>query len=106
MLILCNRCNNTTDARLNKKTGKVICMNCSEEITAVTPQTINALRNMREYLEESKQSFAFQCDKCKERKQGLVARDGVKVVCGTCGEEMQVSSLMRQTMKDLGYYQS
>lgn len=106
MLILCNKCNNTTDARLNKKTEKVICMKCGEEITAVTPQTVNALKNMKEYLEEGKQSFTFQCNKCKERKPGLVTYDGTKVVCASCGEEMQVSLFMKQTMKDLGYCQS
>lgn len=105
MLMLCNRCNQTTDARLNKKTNKVICTNCGEEITAITSQTVKALRAMKEYVEEKKQSFSFQCNKCGDRKQGVVLADGSKVVCTVCGEELNVSPLMRQSMKDLGYYQ-
>lgn len=102
MLVLCDKCNRTTDARVNKKTGEPICMECGGVITKITAQAVNAMKNLREYLEEGKQSFSFPCSKCKERRAGLVTMAGDKVVCQVCGEEMNVSPFMRETMKIQG----
>jgi ribosomal protein L34E len=100
MLILCDKCNQTTDAKINKKTGKPICADCGEVIERITSFAINAMKNNREYVEDMKQSFAFPCQKCAERRQGLVSQAKNEVVCSVCGEPMKVSPFMRETMKD------
>jgi len=102
MLILCDKCNKTTDAKINKKTDQPICMDCGEVIEKITKFAVNAMKNNREYYEESKQSFTFPCPKCNERRQGLVAQSGNRVVCSVCSEEMNVSPFMRETMKHQG----
>ena len=104
MLILCDKCNQTTDARINKKTGKPICSDCGEVIERITPQAVNAMKNLRQYVEDEKQSFAFACQKCAECRQGLVSREKDVVVCSVCGEILNVSPFMRETMKNRGLF--
>lgn len=104
MLVLCDKCNQTTDAKIDKTSELPLCSDCGEVIEKITPFAINAMKSNREYVDKGKQSFAFPCHKCNERRQGLVAQDGESVVCTGCGEALNVSPFMRQTMKGLGLF--
>lgn len=104
MLILCDKCNKTTDAKLRKETEVVICGDCGQQIENITQFIVNAMRTNREFIEEKKQSFSFPCKSCGQRQSGLVTLDGKQVVCSVCEEELQVSPFMRLTMKNLGLH--
>jgi hypothetical protein len=104
MLILCDKCNQTTDAKLDKATEVPLCSDCGEVIEKITPFAVNAMKSNREFVDKGKQSFSFPCQTCSERRQGLVAQDGNSVVCTGCGEDLGVSPFMRQTMKRLGLF--
>ncbi len=104
MLILCDKCNKTTDAKLRKETELVICSDCGQQIENVTSFIVNAMRSSREFIEEKKQSFSFPCKPCAMRTSGLVTLDGKQVICTECGGELGVSPFMRLTMKNLGLY--
>lgn len=104
MLVLCDKCNQTTDARVDKKSGLPMCSDCGEVIEKITPQAVNAMKNMHEFVDKGKQSFSFPCQKCNERRQGLVTQDGKSVICSACGETLNVSPFMRETMKNQGMF--
>jgi len=112
MLVLCSECNQQAEAKLRIKKdadGKVVsevpvCMNCKEIITKISPFALQAMKSTRDFMEDKKESFAFMCNKCQERRPGLVTRDGKKVVCSKCGAEIIVAPFMRLTLKNLGKF--
>lgn len=104
MLVLCDKCNQTTDAKLDKTIELPVCSDCGEVIEQITKFAVNAMKTNREYIDKGKQSFSFPCQTCNERRQGLVTQDGLEVVCTGCGNVLGVSPFMRQTMKQLGLY--
>lgn len=102
MLGFCTECNQQVDLKIDKKTDQVVCMNCRAN-PKVTSQIIQAMKNNREYLEETKASFGFRCSTCKEIQPAVSNRDGTSALCTKCGSIIgDVSPFMIKTMRRMG----
>jgi len=77
-----------------------MCSGCGEEVTNVTHFTVGALQSNRDYVDtKTGEGFAFPCQGCAVRRPGVVDRKTNAVVCSTCGEQMNVTTFMAETMK-------
>lgn len=102
MLGFCTACNQQVDLKIDRKTDKVVCMNCRGNPT-VTPQIIQAMKNNKEFLEDEKSAFGFRCGVCKEIQPAMSNREGTQAICTKCGNVLEgVSPFMIKTMYRMG----
>jgi hypothetical protein len=92
MLIVCTTkgCNETTEAKLNRDTGEVICDACGNAIANITPFAKKALNSMGQVLRSNtKKPFQALCITCKTHKELFVRED--KAYCKTCSTQVAIS---------------
>lgn len=101
MLVLCDRCNQQNDAKMNPETEEVICSECGEIITNISSFTKQSMKSRREFTAKKKQAFSFNCEKCKKIQGGVLSKDKTKVLCSKCGSVLNVSAFMLNALVNL-----
>ena len=102
MLVHCTSCNQQTDARINKKTGQVVCALCQGEVK-VTSFARQAMEQSRDYIEEAKTGFCFECNKCREMQPAVSNAAGTEAICTKCGTKIaNISPFMIKMMHRMG----
>jgi len=100
MLIVCTTkgCNQTSEAKLNRDTGEVICEECGNPIKNITPFAKKALSSMGQVL-RNKMNKPFQalCQTCKVHRE-LFVEDG-KAHCKTCSTQVAISHAFLHGLK-------
>lgn len=100
MLISCTTkgCLQTTEAKLNRETGEVICEACGNPIQNITPFTVKALSSIGQVLRNvSKKPFQALCTQCKVHRS-LYVSEG-KAYCEVCGTQVHVAPAFLHGLK-------
>jgi len=102
MLIQCTKkgCFKTTEARLNKLTGKVLCLECGEPIHNVSDYTVRTLASIGQLLRTTERKpFQIHCPTCKKKRDVLLVEGGAGALCSVCKGELRVSGAVLHAIK-------
>ena len=101
MLMLCDKCNQQDEAKLDSESDKVICGACGGEITNVSSFTKASMRRSREFITAKKEAFSFSCDRCQKVQRGVLNKEKTAVLCAVCNQKLNVSAYMLKAFVDL-----
>lgn len=100
MLITCTTkgCLSTTEAKLDRETGEVICENCGNPIIGITPFMKKTLSSIGQVLRNrTKQAFQANCPNCNQNRS-LYIKEG-KAYCKVCNTQVVVSAAFLNGLK-------
>jgi Zn finger protein HypA/HybF involved in hydrogenase expression len=100
MLIACTTkgCLQTTEAKLNRETGEVICESCGNPILNITQFTKKALNSVGQVLRSNtKKPFQAHCSQCNTHRSLYV--DEGKAYCDKCGNQVPVAPAFLHGLK-------
>jgi Zn finger protein HypA/HybF involved in hydrogenase expression len=100
MLIACTTkgCLQTTEAKLNRETGEVICEACGNPIASITPFTKKALNSMGQVLRSvTKKPFQAHCAQCNTHRSLYIQEN--KAYCEKCGNHVAVAPAFLHGLK-------
>jgi hypothetical protein len=91
MLITCTNkgCLQGTEAKLNRKTSQVMCMECGQEIDGITDTFKKVLDSQGQITRAESKAMTVQCNACKKKCDIDIKED--KPYCSLCGEQLQLS---------------
>jgi hypothetical protein len=92
MLIACTNkgCLKSTEAKLDRKTNEVICMECGKSVINLTEQIKRALVAFGQFLRSvERKPFQVQCKTCAAQRDINLVNDVAH--CVTCGTELRMS---------------
>lgn len=91
-------CLQSSEAKLDRDTGEVICENCGNPIQGLSDMMKRSLDSMGQVLRKKKiQPFQQYCQSCKNN-QGLTVK-GNNAHCATCDTQVQVTPAFLQGLK-------
>lgn len=102
MLIQCTKkgCYKSTDARFNRLTGEVICLECGSPVTNVSDYTKRTLVSIGQILRSTERKpFQVHCPTCKGKRDVLLIESGAGALCAICKEELRVSGAVLHAIK-------
>lgn len=100
MLINCTTkgCLQSTEAKLNRETGEVICEQCGNPILNITPFTKKALNSIGQVLRSNtKKPFQAHCPQCNTHRSLFVKDE--KAYCDVCGNQVPVAPAFLHGLK-------
>lgn len=101
MLIACTTkgCLSTTEAKLDRETGEVICEDCGNPITGITPFMRKSLESIGQVVRsKSKQAFQVLCKQCNQNRSLYMKEE--KVYCKHCNTQILVSAAFMVGLKE------
>lgn len=104
MLLNCDNkgCLQTSEAKLDERTGEVICNECGQPITNITETTKRVLKSFGQIIRhESKKPFMVECKHCMAQRQ-LVIDESDDTVCNVCLKHIGVHPSVKQAVKLAG----
>ena len=93
MLISCTTkgCMATTEAKLDRDTGEVICEACGNPVAGITEFMKKGLQSVGQVLRwKVKQAFQASCQNCHQNRSLYVKED--KAYCKVCNAQINVSA--------------
>ena len=102
MLISCTSkgCMKQNEAKLNRETGEVICMECGNPIANVTPFMKRALKDQGQILRSvEKKPFQVDCATCGAKRDAELTDDGKNARCVTCKSALRLSAAFLHALK-------
>jgi|ETNvirnome_6_100_1030635.scaffolds.fasta_scaffold00054_61 uncharacterized Fe-S radical SAM superfamily protein PflX len=105
MLLTCTNkgCLQSNEAKLNRKTNKVMCMECGQEIGGITDTFKKILDSQGQIMRAESKAMSVQCGACKKKCDINIKEN--KPFCSLCDEELQLSDTffnMAKTMIEKG----
>jgi hypothetical protein len=100
MLLNCTTkgCMKSSEAKLDKTTGKVICEECGNPIDGITKYMIRCLDTCGQIMRSNtKEAFQSLCKTCNKNQSLYVKGD--KAYCKTCNSQVIVSSAFFNGLK-------
>jgi len=100
MLITCTTkgCMATSEAKLDRETGEVICAECGNPIANITPFIKKSLESVGQVLRsKAKQAFQTFCQNCSQNRSLYIKDD--KAYCKVCNAHIVVSAAFLQGLK-------
>jgi len=105
MLIICDKCNKDTEARVTKiAPHRIQCEHCGHLLEKVNKFTLDSLVREKKFVVEQKKAFAFFCDNDKAVLPGILTKDPngkLFVKCAKCSSKMNVSEFMINQFRDI-----
>lgn len=91
MLVTCtNRgCLQLNEAKLNRKTQQVMCIECGQEITGITDTFKKILDAQSQIIRGETKAMSVQCNACKKKCDINIKED--KPYCSLCDTKLQLS---------------
>lgn len=103
MLINCSTkgCMKQTEAKLNRQTGEVICMECGSPITNVSEYIKRVLLSQGQVLRSAeKKSFQVHCPTCGGKRDVQLVEEGRGgAQCAVCGSDLRLSAAFIHALK-------
>lgn len=103
MLITCTAkgCMKQSEAKLNKETDEVVCMECGNPIVNVSPYIKRALLSQGQVLRSAeKKPFQVHCPTCGAKRDVELVEDGKGGArCVTCKTDLRLSSAFIHALK-------
>jgi hypothetical protein len=102
MLITCTSrgCMKQSDAKLNRETGEVVCMECGNPITNVSPFMKRTLQAQGQVLRSvEKKPFQVDCATCGAKRDAELAEDGKSACCAVCKSALRLSAAFLHGLK-------
>ncbi|MHA2216341.1 MAG: hypothetical protein ACXACY_10405 [Candidatus Hodarchaeales archaeon] len=91
-------CLQTTEAKLDRETGEVICDACGNNIPNVTPYIKKALNSVGQVIRSRiKKPFQVMCPQCKTHRSLFVKND--QAFCRACGTQVAISAAFLHGLK-------
>jgi len=100
MLITCTTkgCMATSEAKLDRDSGEVICEDCGNPIAGITPFMKKSLESVGQVLRsKAKQAFQAACKTCNQNRTLYVKED--KAYCKVCNTQVLVSAAFLSGLK-------
>ena len=102
MLITCTSkgCMQQSEAKLNRETDEVICMECGSPIINVTTFMKRTLKAQGQILRNvEKKSFQVNCPTCGTKRDAELVDDGKSARCASCKSGLRLSTAFLHTLK-------
>jgi hypothetical protein len=89
-----------SEAKLNRETDEVICMECGNPITNVSPFMKRTLKSQGQVLRSvEKKPFQVDCTTCGAKRDAELVDDGKSARCATCKSALRLSAAFIHALK-------
>ena len=97
--IPCEKCKKINTPYMDKKTEKVYCSLCNNEIVNITFFAKSQMKTLKQYKEKSTNAYSVKCDKCNSEETPEIINN--KVVCNNCKKVLdKLSPIYINMLKD------